>query len=54
MERIVIDVDEKAFCKGHRYMTIVSDIDRGTVEVVADGRKSQFSCLFQDSDATRD
>ena len=30
-----IGVDEKAFKKGHSYMTIVNDIDRGTVEFVA-------------------
>ena len=34
-----IGVDEKAFRKGHRYMTIVSDIDRGTVDFVFDGRE---------------
>jgi transposase len=34
-----IGVDEKAFRKGHSYMTIVSDIEEGTVEHVARDRK---------------
>src|SRR4029079_11452352 len=34
-----IGVDEKAFRKGHSYMTVVNDIDRGTVEYVTDGRE---------------
>jgi transposase len=34
-----IGVDEKAFRKGHRSMTIVSDIDRGTVDFVTEGRE---------------
>jgi transposase len=34
-----IGVDEKAFAKGHSYMTIVCDLERATVEYVADGRK---------------
>ena len=33
-----LGVDEKAIAKGHKYMTVVSDLDRGTVEHVADGR----------------
>ena len=35
-----IGVDEKAFRKGHSYMTIVCDHDRSTVEYVADDRKT--------------
>jgi len=35
-----LGIDEKAFRKGHSYMTIVCDIDRSTVEYVADGRKT--------------
>lgn len=35
-----IGVDEKAFRKGHSYMTIVCDLDRSTVEHVADDRKA--------------
>jgi len=34
-----IGVDEKAFRKGHRYITIVCDLDGGTVEHVAEDRK---------------
>jgi transposase len=33
-----IGVDEKAFKKGHSYMTVVCDLDRATVEHVADDR----------------
>lgn len=33
-----IGVDEKAFRKGHSYMTVVCDLDRGTVEHVAEDR----------------
>jgi transposase len=42
-----IGVDEKAIAKRHRYLTIVSDIDRGTVEFLAEGRtkESLFSYL---------
>lgn len=40
-QRIVerIGVDEKSAAKGHKYLTLVSDIDRGTVEHIADERK---------------
>ena len=34
-----IGVDEKAFRKGHSYMTVVNDIDRGTVEFVTEDRE---------------
>jgi transposase len=34
-----IGVDEKAFRKGHSYMTVVNDIDRGTVEYVTEDRE---------------
>lgn len=34
-----IGVDEKAFKKGHSYMTVVCDLLRGTVEHVAEERK---------------
>jgi transposase len=33
-----IGVDEKSFAKGHKYETIVHDIDKGTVEYVCDDR----------------
>jgi transposase len=34
-----IGVDEKAFRRGHAYMTVVNDIDRGTVEYVTEDRE---------------
>lgn len=34
-----IGVDEKAFRRGHKYVTVVCDADRGTVEYVADDRE---------------
>jgi transposase len=34
-----LGVDEKAVAKGHRYVTLVCDLDRGTVEYIADDRK---------------
>jgi transposase len=42
-----IGIDEKAIAKGHRYLTVVSDLDRGTVEFLAEGRtkESLFSYL---------
>jgi transposase len=33
-----VGVDEKAVAKGQRYMTLVNDLDRGTVEYIADER----------------
>ena len=36
-----IGVDEKAFRKGQSYMTIVCDLERSTVEHVADDRKTE-------------
>jgi transposase len=36
-----IGADEKAFAKGHSYMTIVCDLERSTVEHVADDRKAE-------------
>lgn len=36
-----IGVDEKAISRGHRYMTLVCDLDAGTVEHVAEGRKEE-------------
>ena len=35
-----IGVDEKAFRKGHRYHTVVCDLERSTVEFVAEDRKT--------------
>lgn len=34
-----LGVDEKAVAKGHQYITLVSDLDRSTVEFIADDRK---------------
>jgi len=36
-----LGVDEKAFRKGHSYMTVVCDVERSTVEYVAEGRKTE-------------
>lgn len=36
-----VGVDEKAAGKGHDYVTVVSDLDHGTVEHVADERKRE-------------
>ena len=36
-----IGVDEKAFRKGHRYHTIVCDLERATVEYVAEERRTE-------------
>lgn len=36
-----LGVDEKAFRKGHSYVTVVCDLKRATVEHVADDRKSE-------------
>jgi transposase len=36
-----IGVDEKAAAKGHRYLTLVCDLDEGTVEHVSEDRKMQ-------------
>jgi len=43
-----VGVDEKAFRKGHSYMTVVCDLDRATVEYVAEDRKaSSLAGYFQ-------
>ncbi|HSV14933.1 MAG TPA: transposase [Tepidisphaeraceae bacterium] len=36
-----IGVDEKAFRKGHSYLTVVCDLDRATVEHVSEDRTIQ-------------
>jgi transposase len=43
-----LGVDEKAIAKGHRYMTLVSDLDRGTIEFIAfDRKKSSLDEFYQ-------
>ena len=36
-----LGVDEKAFRKGHKYMTVVNDLERGRVLYVAEDRKQE-------------
>ena len=36
-----IGVDEKAVAKGHKYLTLVCDLDAGTVEHIAEGRRQE-------------
>jgi transposase len=36
---VLVGVDEKAAGKGHDYITVVSDLDAGTVEYIADERR---------------
>jgi transposase len=43
-----IGVDEKAFRKGHRYHTIVCDLERSTVEFVAVDRKTESLAAYYD------
>jgi transposase len=44
-----IGVDEKAFRRGHSYMTVVNDIERGTVEYVTEDRdKASLLRYFQE------
>lgn len=43
-----LGVDEKAVAKRHRYVTLVCDLDRGTVEYIADDRKrSSLDAYYQ-------
>lgn len=44
-----IGIDEKAFAKGHDYVTLLYDLDASTVEAIADGRdaESGIACLSQ-------
>jgi transposase len=41
-----LGVDEKAFRKGHRYHTVVCDLERSTVEFVAEARKTESLAAF--------
>ena len=43
-----IGVDEKAIAKGHRYMTLVCDLDAGTVEHVGEDRKLESLNRYYD------
>ncbi len=36
-----IGVDEKAAAKGHKYLTLVFDLDEGTVEHIVEDRKQE-------------
>jgi len=45
----LVGVDEKAFRKGHSYMTIVCDIERSTVEHVAEDRKAESLAAYFES-----
>lgn len=47
-----IGIDEKAFRKGHNYISMVYDLDRGTVEAIADGNDAEAgnACFSQLSD----
>lgn len=44
-----LGVDEKAVAKGHHYVTLVSDLDRGTVEFIADDRKKASLDAYYES-----
>lgn len=44
-----IGVDEKAAAKGHKYLTMVCDLDEGTVEHVSEDRKQQSLEAYYDS-----
>ena len=41
-----IGVDEKAFRKGHRSHTVVCDLERSTVELVAEERKTESLAAY--------
>ena len=44
-----IGIDEKAFSKGQDYVTLVYDLDKGTVEAISDGRDTEagVACFSQ-------
>lgn len=44
-----LGVDEKAFKKGHSYMTIVCDIEKGNVEYVNEGRDKESLAQYWQS-----
>src|SRR5262249_23502057 len=43
-----IGVDEKAVAKGQKYMTLVADLDGGTIEYIGDGRSTESLDGFYD------
>ncbi len=47
-----IGIDEKAFRKGHNYITLLYDLDNSTVEAIADGNSTESAnaCFSQLSD----
>ena len=47
-----VGIDEKAVLKGHRYLTLLYDLDRSTVEAISDGHdtESGVACLSELSD----
>lgn len=44
-----IGIDEKAVAKGQKYMTLVTDLDRGTIEYIGDERTSHTLDAFYDT-----
>jgi transposase len=44
-----LGVDEKAFRKGHRYHTIVCDLERATVEFVAEDRRTASLAAYYEA-----
>jgi transposase len=44
-----IGIDEKAIAKGHRYMTLVCDLDDSTVEYIGEDRKEASLAVYFDA-----
>jgi transposase len=49
----LLGVDEKSFAKRHRYVTLVCDLKRGTVEYIADDRKKTSLDAYYQSLTTK-
>ena len=47
-----IGIDEKAIAKGHRYMTLVCDLQESTVEYIGEGRKESSLAAYFDAFAS--